>query len=111
MRYSMRFNPFDAAVLGCRSALAIKMNSQVPPCPRGHNTNDMPASEIAVGVPIMLETTDALHLVDWRFTSNALRSCAHSEGAGGATYACAGGSIMIYPHGGNTLVACAWPWR
>ena len=60
-----------------------------------------------MGVPMVPETTDALHLVDRRFTSNALRSCAHPEGAGGVTYACAGGSIMIYPHGGNTLVAYA----
>ncbi len=30
MRYSMRFSLFDATVLGCRSALVIQMNSQVP---------------------------------------------------------------------------------
>ena len=107
MRYSMRFSLFDAAVLGGRSALAIKMNSQVPLYPRGHNMNDMPASEFAMGVPIVLETTDAVHLMDSRFTSNALKSCAHSEGAGGVTYACAGGSIMTFPHGGNTRAAYA----
>ncbi len=60
-----------------------------------------------MGVPMVPETTDALHLVGWRFTTNALRSSAHSEAAGGVTYACAGGSIMIYPHGSNTQVAYA----
>lgn len=106
MRNSIRFSLFAAAALICTSALAIQMNGQLPLYPRGHNLNpDMPASAIAAGVPMVLETTDAVHMVDLWFSSYAPKSCTRSEASGGVKYACPGGSIMIYAHGGKTQIA------
>ena len=90
----------------CAAASAASMNGKLPLYPRGHNMNsDMPASVMTMGVPMVLETTDAVHLVDLWFTSNAPKSCARSEASGGVKYACPGGSIMIYAHGRKTQVA------
>ena len=106
MRYSIRPSPFAAATLGCTSALAIQTSGQLPLHPRCHNMNDMPASAIAMGVPMVLETTDAVHLADLWFPSNAPKSCARAEASGNVEYVCADGSIMIHPHGGKTQVTC-----
>lgn len=105
MRYPIRFGLSAAALLACTSALALPMNGQLPLYPRGHNMNDMPASAIAMGVPMVLETTDAVHVVDLWFASNASKSCARSEASGALKYACPGGSIMIYVHGDKTQIA------
>ncbi len=105
MRYPIRFGLLVVGLLAGTSALATQMNGQMPLYPRGHNMNDMPASVIATGAPMVLETTDAVHLVDLWFTSNASKSCARSEASGSVKYACPGGSIMIYAHGGKTQIA------
>ena len=105
MRHPIRFGLL-AAALACTSALAIQMDGRLPMYPRGHNMNPgMPANAIAMGVPLVLESTDAVHLVDLWFSSNAPKSCVRSAASGGVKYACPGGSIMIYAHGGNTQVA------
>jgi hypothetical protein len=97
---------FVAAMLVSAGAFAIQMDGQLPMYPRGHNMNaDMPANAIAFGVPLVLETSDAVHLVDLWYTSYAPKTCARSTASGGVKYACPGGSIMIYPHGGNTQIA------
>jgi|SRR6185312_6336713 len=86
-------------------ASAIEMDGSLPMYPRGTNMNaGMPANAIHMGVPLVLETTDAVHLVDLWYKSNAPQ-CARTEASGGVKYQCAGGSIMIYPHGGKTQVA------
>ena len=72
--------------------------------PGGHNLNDMPASAIAAGVPLVMETGDSVGTVDAWYTSNA-KSCARSAQSGGVKYQCDGGSIMIYEHAGKTQVA------
>jgi hypothetical protein len=72
--------------------------------PGGHNLNDMPASAIAAGVPLVLETGDTVATVDAWYQSNA-KSCARSAQSGGVKYQCDGGSIMIYDHAGKTQVA------
>jgi hypothetical protein len=72
--------------------------------PGGHNLNDMPASAMAAGVPLVLETGDSVATVDAWYTANA-KSCARSAQSGGVKYQCEGGSIMIYQHAGKTQVA------
>lgn len=104
MRHSIRFSLFAAAALVCAAASAIQLDGKLPLYPRGHNMNDMPASAIAMGVPMVLETTDAVHLVDLWYTSNA-KSCTRSAASGGVKYQCPTGSIMIYAHGGSTQIA------
>ncbi|MEP6899310.1 MAG: hypothetical protein ABI870_12335 [Rhodanobacter sp.] len=105
MCYPIRFGLLVVGLLACTSAFALPMNGQLPLYPRGHNMNDMPASVVAMGVPMVLETTDAVHLVDLWFSSNAPKSCARSAASGGLKYACPGGSIMIYAHGDKTQIA------
>lgn len=96
-----------AAVLSVSTgAFAIQMDGQLPMYPRGHNMNtDMPANAIAMGVPMVQETTDAVHLVDLWYSTYAPKGCARSAASGGVKYACSGGSIMIYPHDGKTQIA------
>lgn len=85
---------------------AAQMNGKLPMYPGGRNMNsDMPASAIAMGVPMVLETTDAVHVVDGWYNSHTAKSCARSAASGGVKYACPAGSIMIYPHGGKTQIA------
>ncbi len=99
--------PIAVAVAGalvCATAFAVDFDGKLPMYPRGHNMNDMPASAIAMGVPMVLETTDAVHLVDLWYTSNA-KSCTRSAASGGVKYQCATGSIMIYAHGATTQIA------
>lgn len=94
------------AVVGallCATSFAVE-NGKLPMYPRGHNMNDMPPSAIAMGVPMVLETSDAVHLVDLWYTSNA-KSCTRSAASGAIKYQCATGSIMIYAHGGSTQIA------
>ncbi|MDQ2764787.1 MAG: hypothetical protein M3Y22_15325 [Pseudomonadota bacterium] len=90
--------------LVCASAFAADYDGKLPMYPRGHNMNDMPASAIAMGVPMVLETTDAVHLVDLWYTSNA-KSCSRKAASGSIKYQCPTGSIMVYAHGANTQIA------
>jgi hypothetical protein len=72
--------------------------------PGGHSLSDMPASAIAAGLPLVLETGDSVGTVDAWYMSKA-KSCARSAQSGGVKYQCDGGSIMIYDHAGKTQVA------
>ena len=84
---------------------AAQMNGRLPMYPRGRNMNDMPASAVARGVPMVLETGDSVKAVDDWYTSNAPKSCMRTTASQGVKYACPGGSIMIYAHGGKTQIA------
>jgi hypothetical protein len=103
-----RFNTIamlTAGALACATAAAVQLDGTLPVYPRGHNMNDMPASAISAGVPMVIESDDAVHMVDLWYSSNAPKACARSAQSGGVKYACPGGSIMIYEHGGKTQIA------
>lgn len=93
------------AAFTCTTALAASMNGKLPMYPNGRNMNDMPASAVAMGVPMVLETTDPVRDVDAWYGANAPKSCARTTASEGIKYACPGGSIMIYVHGGKTQIA------
>jgi hypothetical protein len=76
--------------------------------PGGHNLNEMPASALTAGVPLVLETNDSVSTVDAWYLANA-KSCTRLAQSGGVKYQCEGGSIMIYDHGGKTQVALVPP--
>ena len=84
---------------------AAQMNGRLPMYPRGRNLNDMPASAVAMGVPMVLETDDSVKTVDGWYTSNAPKSCIRTTASRGVKYACSQGSIMIYAHGDKTEIA------
>jgi len=42
--------------------------------PGGHNMNEVPASAVAAGVPLVMETPDGVHQVDLWYAANA-KSC------------------------------------
>jgi hypothetical protein len=94
-----------ASTLVCSIVSAAQLDETLPIYPNGRNMNDMPASAIAMGVPLVLETSDSVPTVDGWYTSNAPKSCVRSAQSGGVKYACPGGSIMIYAHGSATQVA------
>jgi hypothetical protein len=94
-----------ASALVFSTASAVQLNGQLPMYPNGHNMNDMPASVIAMGVPLVLETSDSVSIVDGWYTTNAPKSCVRSAQSGSVKYACPGGSIMIYTHGNATQIA------
>ncbi len=96
---------FAASVLACTAASAAQFNGQLPLYPHGHNMNAMPASAVAEGVPMVLETSDPVSAVDAWYTSNAPKACTRTAQSGGMKYACPSGSIMIYAHGGKTQIA------
>lgn len=83
---------------------AQQLDGQLLMYPGGHNLNDMPASAIAAGVPLVMETGDSVATVDAWYMSNS-KSCARSAQSQGVKYQCDGGSIMIYSHAGKTQVA------
>ncbi len=86
-------------------AAAARSNGKLPMYPRGRNLNDMPASAVARGVPMVLETNDSVQTVDAWYKANAPASCARSTASQGVKYACPSGSIMIYAHAGKTQIA------
>ena len=88
-----------AGALVCTAASAFEFDGKLPMYPHGRNMNDMPASAVAMGVPMVLETTDSVSTVDAWYTSNTPKSCTRSAQSGGVKYQCPGGSIMIYAHG------------
>ena len=87
------------------TAMAAQSNGKLPMYPHAKNMNDMPAGVIAAGVPMVLETADAVATVDTWYTGNAPKACTRSAQSGGIKYACPSGSIMIYAHGGKTQIA------
>lgn len=105
MRYLIRTCLFVVALAVSAAAFATQMDGQLPMYPRGHNMNDMRADAIAMGVPLVLETTDAVHPVDLRHSTYGPKGCTRSTASDGVKYACPGGSIMPYPHGGKTQIA------
>ena len=93
-----------AVTLSCATASALELDGQLPMYPAGHNLSDMPASAVAKGVPLVLETADAVPKVDQWYSANA-KACTRSAQDKGVKYQCPTGSIMIYEHGGKTQVA------
>ncbi len=86
-------------------AAAVQSNGKLPMYPRGRNLNEMPASAVERGVPMVLETGDSVQTVDAWYKANAPKSCARSTASQGVKYACPSGSIMIYAHAGKTQIA------
>jgi hypothetical protein len=105
MRITTRFTCVLSGVLVCAAVSAAQMNGKLPMYPNGHNMNDMPASAVAMGVPMVLETDDSVQAVDGWYASNAPKSCTRTTASNGFKYACPSGSIMIYAHGGKTQIA------
>ena len=95
--------------LACSAAFAASMNGTLPMYPGGHNMNEMPASAVAMGVPMVLETSDPVPQVDAWYGANAPKSCARSASSDAIKYACPGGSIMIYQRAGKTQIAFVPP--
>ena len=89
----------------CTTVFAASMNGTLPMYPAGHNMNNMPASAVAMGVPMVLETSDSPQKVDAWYGANAPKACARTTATDGIKYACPGGSIMIYSHDGKTQIA------
>lgn len=105
MRTRTRINSLVSCLLVCTAASAAQMNGKLPMYPNGHNMNNMPASAVAMGVPLVLETDDPVQTVDGWYNVNAPKACARSTASQGIKYACPGGSIVIYMHGGRTQIA------
>jgi hypothetical protein len=105
MRYTTPITRLLSGALICVAAFAAQMNGNLPMYPRGHNMSDMPASAVAMGVPMVLETDDSVQTVDSWYTANTPKSCVRTIASGGMKYACSSGSIMIYAHGGKTQIA------
>jgi hypothetical protein len=105
MHSSSRVGLFALAAFACATTFAASMNGNLPMYPNGHNMNGMPASAVAMGVPMVLETNDSVPQVDAWYAANNPKSCARTAASDGIKYACDGGSIMIYVHGGKTQIA------
>jgi hypothetical protein len=88
-----------------KASASIRMDGKLPMYPHARNLNDIPASAIARGVPMVLETADSVTTVDAWYKTNASKPCTRSTAAQGVKYACPGGSIMIYGHEGKTQIA------
>ena len=94
-----------AGLLSCAIANAAQSNGKLRMYPQARNMNDMPANVVAAGVPMVLETADAVGTVDTWYTSNVPKACTRSAQSGAVKYAGPTGSIMIYAHGGKTQIA------
>jgi hypothetical protein len=85
---------------------AVRKDGKLPMYPHAHNMNDIPASAIEIGVPMVLETGDSVTAVDGWYRINASKSCTRTTADKGVKYACPGaGDVMIYPHEGKTQIA------
>jgi hypothetical protein len=96
MRVVNRIALGAAGMFICSAASAFQLDGKLPMYPNGHNMNDMPASAVAMGVPLVLKTSDSIATVDAWYASNAPKPCVRSAQSGGVKYQCPGGSIMIY---------------
>lgn len=103
MRYIICTTLLAIGALASTGASAFQLNGTLPMYPPGHAMNEMPASAIAAGVPLVLETTDSVQTVDTWYTSNAPKSCIRSAQTGGVKYQCPGGAIMIYAKGSTQI--------
>jgi hypothetical protein len=66
-------------------------------------------SAIAQGIPLVILTADSVHTVDGWYGAHVAKTCSRQEASGGIKYACPGGSVMIYAHGGQTQIALVPP--
>jgi len=93
-------------------AAGIQLDGQLPMYPNGKldsKESSLTPGAIAHGVPLVLLTADAVAAVDAWYGSHAGKSCTRQAANGGIKYACPGGAIMIYAHGGQTQVALIPP--
>jgi hypothetical protein len=109
-----------AAIAACTAFLAaapvfaagIQLDGRLPMYPNGKldpKESSLTPAAIAHGVPLVLLTADSVRVVDAWYGSHAPKACTRQEAGGGLKYACPGGSIMIYAHGGQTQVALVPP--
>ena len=101
---------FGAACI--TSALAVQYDGKLPLYPRGHaspGTESIPADALAHGVPYQQTTSDAVHLVDLWYKTYAGSGCSRNAAKGAVQYKCPGGSIVIQPHDGATIVSFVPP--
>jgi hypothetical protein len=103
MPYLIRIALAASAIFVCTGASAFQLDGKLPIYPNGRDISDMPASAIAMGVPLVLETADSIPAVDRWYKSNAPNTCARSAQSGGVKYQCPGGSIMIYAKDGTQI--------
>ncbi|MEP6549324.1 MAG: hypothetical protein ABJD53_17840 [Gammaproteobacteria bacterium] len=103
-RFTRQHTIFAIGAILCGSALAQQFDGKLPLYPHGKNLNDMPATAVAAGVPMVAETVDSVDIVDGWYKSNA-PSCTRLAQSGGVKFQCPGGSIMIYQHEGKTQIA------
>ena len=88
-----------------KPSASVRMDGKLPMYPHARNLNDIPASVIERGAPMVLETADSVTTVDAWYKTNASKPCTRSAADQGVKYACPGGSIMIYGHEGKTQIA------
>jgi len=94
-----------AACLMVGSGCAAQANGQLPMYPNAKNLDTMPASVISAGVPMVLESTDAVASVVAWYTTQLSGSCTRTAQSGGIRFACPTGSIMIYAHQEKAQIA------
>ena len=93
-------------------AAGTQLDGQLPMYPNGKldaKESSVTPAAIAHGVPLVLLTADSVRVVDAWYGSHAPKACTRQEANAAINYACAGGSIMIYAHGGQTQVALIPP--
>jgi hypothetical protein len=95
-----------AAISPAAASSSPRLDGQLPMYPRATldpKITNLPASAIAQGVPLVMETPDSIHAVDVWYGSNTPQACARQAQSGGVQYKCAGGTITIYMHGGTQI--------
>jgi hypothetical protein len=93
-------------------AAGVQLDGQLPMYPNGKldaRELSLPPAAIAHGVPLVLLTADSVPVVDAWYGSHTPKACTRQARSGALKYACPGGSIMIYAHGGQTQVALVPP--
>ncbi len=91
---------------GAAASGAVRRDGKLPMYPNARNLNDdMPASAIEQGVPMVLETNDPVTKVDAWYKSNASKPCSRTASSEVVKYSCPGGSVMIYSKQGKTEIA------
>jgi hypothetical protein len=93
------------------SAADFQRDGQLPMYPGAQldaKESSVTPEAIAKGVPLVVLTSDPVRKVDAWYVSHAPK-CSRQEASGGIKYACPGGSIMIYPHAGQTQIALIPP--
>jgi hypothetical protein len=100
------------AVTSPAFAGGIQLDGQLPmypPAKLDPKEASLTPAAIAQGVPLVLLTNDSVHTVDAWYVSHVPKACSRHEMSGGIKYACPGGSIMVYAHGGQTQIAFVPP--